>query len=162
MAFCNKHGIKVDAYAPMGDGQRSNMLSNPLWAQIATAHGLTADAAGIIPQTWELMTGADVVLPRSHDAKHQAINLNQLFAPDGTLAVQLTEEDIAAISSVNVTGGYKKVYGTQCQPVSAGGGGVLVAHCPLAPFRRTPALGCSFSLAFFPSSAVVLNRTSQW
>lgn len=29
VAFCNKNGILVEAYAPMGDGSRSNMLADP-------------------------------------------------------------------------------------------------------------------------------------
>ena len=41
VAFCNKHGILVEAYAPVGDGDRSHMRDAPIFAQLAAAHNVT-------------------------------------------------------------------------------------------------------------------------
>jgi 2,5-diketo-D-gluconate reductase A len=98
VAFCNKHGILVEAYAPMGDGDRSHMRDDPLFATIAAAHpGATI---GQVIMTWELMTGADIVIPRSATPAHQAENL-VIFNADGSFAVALNETEVAAISSVH-------------------------------------------------------------
>lgn len=102
VSFCNRNGILVEAYAPMGDGTRSGMLSNPMFPPIAQAHGATV---GQVVLAWELATGADIVIPRSSNPAHQAENL-QLFGATGNVVVQLNETEIAAISSVNP---YKKV-----------------------------------------------------
>jgi 2,5-diketo-D-gluconate reductase A len=41
VAFCNKHGILVEAYAPYGDGDRTHMRDDPVFPPIAAAHGVT-------------------------------------------------------------------------------------------------------------------------
>lgn len=105
VAFCNKNGILVEAYAPMGDGDRSHMRDDPVFPPIAAAHGATI---GQVILSWELATGADIVIPRSATPEHQLENLN-LFSP----IVSLNETEIAAISSVKQ---YAKVYHTDCQP----------------------------------------------
>ena len=68
MAFCNKHGILVEAYAPMGDGDRSHMRDAPIFAQLAAAHGVTT---GQIIMSYDLQSGADIVIPRSATPQHQ-------------------------------------------------------------------------------------------
>jgi diketogulonate reductase-like aldo/keto reductase len=95
VAFCNKHGILVEAYAPMGDGDRSHMRDFPLYAQLAQQYGVTT---GQLIMTYELQSGADIVIPRSSQAAHQIENLN-LFGPGKQPVVKISEVDIAAIAS---------------------------------------------------------------
>lgn len=109
MAFCNRNGILVEAYAPVGDGDRSHMRDDPLFPPIAAAHGATV---GQVILTWNLQTGADIVIPRSATPAHQAENLG-LFAADGSLAFALNELEVAAVASIKTN--YSKVYHTDCQ-----------------------------------------------
>lgn len=157
VAFCNKNGILVEAYAPMvrasgrgrveggrerdelqyavgvratrwrmkcgasvshsipsltspvslhplsatpplqGDGSRSKMRDDPLFPPIAAAHNATVGQAIM---RWELSTGADIVIPRSATPAHQAANL-AMWGAGGVPAFELTELEIAAISSVH-------------------------------------------------------------
>lgn len=110
VAFCNKNGILVEAYAPMGDGDRSHMRDDPLFPPIAAAHGATV---GQTILTWNLQTGADIVIPRSATPAHQAENLG-LYNTDGTLIYALNETEVAAIASIKTN--YTKIYHTDCQP----------------------------------------------
>jgi hypothetical protein len=91
--------------APMGDGDRSHMRDDPLFAAIAANH--TGATASQVIMTWELMTGADILLPRSSNVTHQQQNV-ALYDDKGKLALQLSEWEVAAISSVKT---YNKVYG---------------------------------------------------
>jgi len=107
VSFCNKNGILVEAYAPYGDGTRTNMLSDPILAPIAAKNNLTV---GQLVLSWDLQTGGDIVIPRSHSAEHQAENL-ALWDAGG---VNVNEWDIANISSIKT--GWSKAYNTDCQP----------------------------------------------
>ena len=109
MAFCNKHGILVEAYAPVGDGDRSHMRDAPIFAELAAAHGVTV---GQVIMSWDLQSGADIVIPRSATPQHQVDNLN-LFGPGGVPVVTFSSPEVAAISSNHT---YSKVYHTDCQP----------------------------------------------
>jgi 2,5-diketo-D-gluconate reductase A len=109
VAFCNKHGIAVEAYAPVGDGDRTHMRDSPIFAQMAAAHGVTV---GQVILSYDLQSGADIVIPRSFQASHQLENLN-LFGPGGVPVVTLSEVEIAAIQSNHT---YGKAYHTDCQP----------------------------------------------
>ena len=108
VAFCNKHDIAVEAYAPVGDGDRTHMRDSPIFAQLAAAHGVTV---GQVILSYDLQSGADIVIPRSFQASHQLENLN-LFGPSGPV-VTLSELEIAAIQSNHT---YGKAYHTDCQP----------------------------------------------
>ena len=105
VAFCNRHGILVEAYAPVGDGDRSHMRNDPVFPPIAAAHGATI---GQVILAYDLASGADIVIPRSSGAQHQLENLN-LFSPP----IALNQTEIAAIESAH---SYSKVYHTDCQP----------------------------------------------
>ena len=105
VAFCNRHGILVEAYAPVGDGDRSHMRDDPVFPPIAAAHGATV---GQVILAYDLASGADIVIPRSATPQHQADNLN-LFSPP----ISLNQTEIAAIESAHP---YSKVYHTDCQP----------------------------------------------
>jgi len=105
VSFCNKNNILVEAYAPIGDGTRTNMISDPALIPIAAAHNMSV---GQVVLTWELQTGADIVIPRSATPSHQAENL-ALFSPWNPLS----ELEIAAISSIKTN--WTKAYHTDCQ-----------------------------------------------
>ena len=94
VAFCNKHGILVEAYAPMGDGDRSHMRDAPIFAALAATHGVST---GQIIMSYDLQSGADIVIPRSATPAHQVENLN-LFGPSGPIVV-LNQTEVAAIAS---------------------------------------------------------------
>lgn len=109
VAFCNRNGIAVEAYAPMGDGDRSHMRDSPIFAEMAKSYGVTV---GQVIMSYNLQTGADIVIPRSHQATHQVENLG-LFVDDGLPVVTLSELDVNAIQGNHT---YSKVYATECQP----------------------------------------------
>ena len=109
MAFCNKHGILVEAYAPVGDGDRSHMRDAPIFAQLAQQHGVTV---GQVIMSYDLQSGADIVIPRSATPQHQVDNLN-LFGAGGVPVVTLSSNEVAMIQSNHT---YGKVYHTDCQP----------------------------------------------
>jgi 2,5-diketo-D-gluconate reductase A len=109
VSFCNKHGIVVEAYAPVGDGDRSHMRDSPIFAQLAATHGITV---GQVIMSYNLQSGADIVIPRSATPSHQLENLN-LFGPGGVPVVTLSEVEIATIQSNHT---YSKIYHTDCQP----------------------------------------------
>ena len=90
VAFCNRHGILVEAYAPYGDGARTGMLNNSMWAPIAAAHGATV---GQTILRYELQTGADIVIPRSHSPAHQLENL-ALFDASGAPTFTLNQTEV--------------------------------------------------------------------
>ena len=108
VAFCNKHGILVEAYAPVGDGDRTHMRDDPVFPPIAAAHGATI---GQVILAYDLSSGADIVIPRSATPAHQAENLALFSFPGGML--QLNQTEIAAIESAHP---YAKAYHTDCQP----------------------------------------------
>jgi diketogulonate reductase-like aldo/keto reductase len=108
VAFCNRHGILVEAYAPVGDGDRTHMRDDPVFPPIAAAHGATI---GQVILSYDLASGADIVIPRSNTFAHQTENLN-LFNVNGG-PVMLNQTEIAAIESAHP---YAKAYHTDCQP----------------------------------------------
>jgi diketogulonate reductase-like aldo/keto reductase len=110
VAFCNKHGILVEAYAPMGDGDRLHMRDAPIFSSLAAQYGVTL---GQVIMQWNLQTGADIVIPRSSSPAHQLENLNLFKGGYGNPIVTLSEIDVAAISSNHT---YIKAYHTDCQP----------------------------------------------
>jgi diketogulonate reductase-like aldo/keto reductase len=89
VAFCNKHGILVEAYAPMGDGDRTHMRDAPIFSQLAVQYNVTL---GQIIMSYDLQIGADIVIPRSHSSAHQVENLN-LFGAGQQPVVTLSEVD---------------------------------------------------------------------
>lgn len=109
VAFCNKHGIGITAYAPVGDGDRSKMRDDPLFPKLAAAHNASI---GQVILRYALQTGADVVIPRSQTLSHQIENL-ELFDDSSAPGFLLNEWEVAAISSIH---NYTKVYATDCQP----------------------------------------------
>jgi 2,5-diketo-D-gluconate reductase A len=105
VAFCNRHGILVESYAPVGDGDRTHMRDDPVFPPIAAAHSATI---GQVILAYDLASGADIVIPRSATPAHQRENL-QLF----NVGLSLNQTEIAAIESAHP---YAKAYHTDCQP----------------------------------------------
>jgi diketogulonate reductase-like aldo/keto reductase len=138
VAFCNKHGILVESYAPMGDGDRTHMRDAPIFAELAAKYGVTV---GQLIMSWDLQVGADIVIPRSHNATHQAENLN-LFVAGQQPVVTLSEVDVAAITGNHTL---SKAYHTDCQPCAFGNPQRqqqqrASAHCLLTLPHATPPL----------------------
>jgi diketogulonate reductase-like aldo/keto reductase len=118
VSFCNKHGILVEAYAPMGDGDRTHMRDAPIFAQLAAQNNVTV---GQLIMSYDLQVGADIVIPRSATPEHQVENLN-LFGPGGAPVVTLSELDVAAISGNHTLS--KACEWWLCGAGTLGGGGV--------------------------------------
>ena len=84
------------------------MRDDPVFPPIAAAHGATI---GQVILSYDLASGADIVIPRSNTFAHQTENLN-LFNVNGG-PVMLNQTEIAAIESAHP---YAKAYHTDCQP----------------------------------------------
>ena len=93
----------------MGDGDRTHMRDAPIFAQLAGAYGVTT---GQLIMSYELQSGADIVIPRSATPSHQVDNL-ALFGAGGKPVALISEVDIAAMASNH---SYAKAYHTDCQP----------------------------------------------
>jgi 2,5-diketo-D-gluconate reductase A len=113
VAFCNKHGILVEAYAPYGDGDRTHMRDDPVFPPIASAHGITV---GQVILAYDLQAGADIVIPRSVTPSHQVENLALFSGPGGAMIATLNQTEVAAIAAVQHAGAGVKAYHTDCQP----------------------------------------------
>ncbi|MDR1023336.1 MAG: aldo/keto reductase [Prevotellaceae bacterium] len=93
--FCQKNGIHVTAYAPLGagmadEGDRVAILKNPALTEIAQKHSCTAAQAVL---AWG-MTRKTVVIPKSVKAHRMAEN----FAAQ---SVTLNDDDMARIATLN-------------------------------------------------------------
>ncbi|KAI9017419.1 NADP-dependent oxidoreductase domain-containing protein [Gaertneriomyces semiglobifer] len=85
--FCKKHGIVVEAYAPLGSGGNPSVLKDPIIGEIAKKHGKDV---GQIVLSWGVQRGT-VVLPKS--VHEERIKSNHAI-------VDLTEEDMAKINNI--------------------------------------------------------------
>lgn len=86
-AFHEAHGIVTQAWSPLGRGR---VLEDPVIAEIARAHGITAAQAII---AWHLQLGGSV-LPKSDDPQRLRSNADV----DG---ITLTDDDLAAIAGLD-------------------------------------------------------------
>ena len=92
----------------MGDGDRTHMRDAPIFAELAASTGVTI---GQVIMSYDLQSGADIVIPRSANATHQAENMG-LFTAAGPV-ITLSDDQVAAIASNH---SYSKAYHTDCQP----------------------------------------------
>ena len=93
---CQKHGIIVTAYAPLGSGkekdeQTPDIFSNEIIAKIAAAHE-TSPAAIVL--AWAVSRGT-IPIPKSVTPKRQAENL-------AAAELQLTASEVEKIDSLNL------------------------------------------------------------
>lgn len=101
--FCRSKGIKVEAYAPMGNyPSRSKLLDDPALKAVASATGKTV---GQVALKWEMQAGADIVIPRSQEPNHMKENVD-------VFDFSLTPAQAASLASLP----QNKIYNTQCQP----------------------------------------------
>lgn len=85
--FHARHEIVTESWSPLG--KRSELLSTPIVAHIADAHGVTPSQAVL---RWHLQLGA-VPIPKSAHPGRQRENLD-------VFGFTLTDEEVAAISSL--------------------------------------------------------------
>ncbi|MDR3366494.1 MAG: aldo/keto reductase [Prevotellaceae bacterium] len=95
VAFCQKNGIHVTAYAPLGAGMadeagKSSILKNPVMLEIAQKHRCTAAQVAL---AWGMKRGT-VVIPKSVKPHRIAENL-------AAQSVALDEADMAGIAALN-------------------------------------------------------------
>lgn len=88
------------------------MRDDPVFPPIAAAHGVTV---GQVILAYDLLVGADIVIPRSATPAHQAENLALFSGPGGSLIAPLNITEIEAIATVQAAGAGKKAYHTDCQ-----------------------------------------------
>lgn len=84
--WCQAHGVQVEAWSPLGSG---NMLSNPLLARIAAAHGKSVAQVCI---RYSLQNGV-VPLPKSVHAERIAANAD-------VFDFELTAAELAEIDAM--------------------------------------------------------------
>ncbi len=85
--FCKKHGIQLEAWSPLMQGQ---LLENPVLSEIAAQYGKSI--AQVILR-WDLQRGI-VTIPKS-TKEHRILENGSIFD------FELTNEDMAAISGMN-------------------------------------------------------------
>jgi diketogulonate reductase-like aldo/keto reductase len=88
--YCRRHGIQIEAWSPLGQGQ---LLEDPTLKEIAQKYGKTT--AQVILR-WDLQNGV-VVIPKSVNADRIASNA-QLFD------FELSAEDMARIDALDCGG----------------------------------------------------------
>lgn len=86
-AYCQKHGIQLEAWSPLMQGQ---LLDNPVLQEIATKHGKSV--AQIILR-WDLQNGV-VTIPKSKKAQRIVENAT-------VFDFELTSEEMERIDSLN-------------------------------------------------------------
>ncbi|GAA1798381.1 aldo/keto reductase [Actinomadura chokoriensis] len=87
-AFHRDHGIRTEAWAPLGQGH--GLLDDPALARIAAAHGRTP--AQVVLR-WHLEIG-DIVIPKSVTPSRIAENID-------VFGFELTPDDMAAIGELD-------------------------------------------------------------
>ena len=95
-AYCNQHGIAVQAYAPLARGA---YLKDPVILKIAEAHNRSAAQVGL---RWLIQKGVSVI-PKSSKEKH-------IFSNCEIFAFSLTKEEMEQIDGLN------KNYRAACIP----------------------------------------------
>jgi diketogulonate reductase-like aldo/keto reductase len=92
VTFCQDHGIQVESYSPLGQGED---LSDPVIARVAQAHGRTP--AQVVLR-WHLQHRF-IPIPRSADRVHIAENFQVFdFALSGKEMQELDALDRSAVS----------------------------------------------------------------
>jgi 2,5-diketo-D-gluconate reductase A len=86
-AYHAEHGIRTESWSPLG--RKSDLLNEPVLADIASARGLT------VPQVvlrWHVQQGS-VPIPKSSDAARRRANLD-------VFSFELTDAELAAIAGL--------------------------------------------------------------
>jgi len=86
LPWCEKHGMPVMAYSPLG-GLGANLLGDPTLARIAAARGCSAAAVAL---AWTIRSGNVIAIPESGSAAH--VKENAL-----ALTLTLTPEELQTL-----------------------------------------------------------------
>jgi diketogulonate reductase-like aldo/keto reductase len=81
LPWCERHGIPVMAYSPLG-GAGASLLRDPTLARIAAAHNCSAAAVAL---AWTIRNGNVIAIPESGSAEHvkeNAVALSLVLTPD--------------------------------------------------------------------------------
>ena len=81
LPWCERHGIPVMAYSPLG-GAGASLLRDPTLARIGAAHGCSAAAVAL---AWAIRSGNVIAVPESGSAAHvkeNAVALSLTLTPD--------------------------------------------------------------------------------
>ena len=87
LAYHRENGIITESWSPLGRG--SDLLQNPIIAEVAAAHGVTPAQAIL---AWHVRRGA-VPIPKSRDLERQRENLD-------VFELTLDEDDLERIASL--------------------------------------------------------------
>ncbi|KAH9589300.1 NADP-dependent oxidoreductase domain [Trypanosoma melophagium] len=88
--FCKQQGIVVTAWSPLGKGERTGMLDNPVLCKIAKKHNKSPAQVVI---RWDIQMGI-VTIPKS-------TNQNRIRENFNVWDFKLTEEDMRKIGELN-------------------------------------------------------------
>jgi diketogulonate reductase-like aldo/keto reductase len=83
LPWCERHGVPVMAYSPLG-GPGANLLDNPTLARIGAAHNCSAAAVAL---AWAIRSGKVIAIPESGSAEHVKENAV-------ALSLTLTRDDL--------------------------------------------------------------------
>src|SRR3954449_1736369 len=81
LPWCERHGVPVMAYSPLG-GPGASLLRDPTLARIAAAHGCAAAAVAL---AWTIRNGDVIAIPESGSTEHvkeNAAALSLTLTPD--------------------------------------------------------------------------------
>jgi diketogulonate reductase-like aldo/keto reductase len=81
LPWCERHGMPVMAYSPLG-GAGASLLRDPALARIAAAHSCSAAAVAL---AWTIRNGNVIAIPESGSAEHvkeNAVALSLTLTPD--------------------------------------------------------------------------------
>jgi diketogulonate reductase-like aldo/keto reductase len=81
LPWCERHGMPVMAYSPLG-GAGASLLRDPTLARIGAAHNCSAAAVAL---AWTIRTGNVIAIPESGSADHvkeNAVALSLTLTPD--------------------------------------------------------------------------------
>jgi diketogulonate reductase-like aldo/keto reductase len=90
MPWCERHGLPVMAYSPLG-GPGTKLLRDPTLARIAATHGCSAAAVAL---TWAVRGGQVIAIPESGSVAHAKENAV-------ALSITLTQEELQAIDAAH-------------------------------------------------------------
>jgi diketogulonate reductase-like aldo/keto reductase len=86
LPWCERHGMPVMAYSPLG-GPGASLLRDPTLARIGAAHGCSAAAVAL---AWTIRNGNVIAIPESGSASHvkeNAVALSLTLTPDDLRAL---------------------------------------------------------------------------
>jgi diketogulonate reductase-like aldo/keto reductase len=88
LPWCDRHGMPVMAYSPLG-GPGADLLRDPTLARIGAAHGCSAAAVAL---AWTIRGGSVIAIPESGSEAHVRENA-------GALTLRLTAEELQTLDA---------------------------------------------------------------